>query len=63
MCSNIVLFAQLPGANDDNNALETADHAAAPIDNYLWILCLIGILFVFTKYKIIAKEDQIKPIN
>ncbi len=48
-CSTIVLFAQ-PGSGSDGPPLEDAD-PAAPIDNYVWVLAIVGLLFVFMKFK------------
>lgn len=55
-CSHFVMLAQAPGNNDDNGALEGADTPAAPIDDSIWILALIGLLFVFLKFKAIRKQ-------
>jgi hypothetical protein len=50
LCSTIALIAQ-PGAGNDTSNLEGADTPAAPINDYLWVLALIGLLFVFMKLK------------
>ena len=57
LCSDFVLFAQ-PGANDNTSTLESGDTVAAPIDNYISVLALMGLLLVFTKFKTFQKEDR-----
>ena len=60
LCSTFVLFAQ-PG---DGNG-ETGDAGlegggdttpGAPIDDYVWVLALVGLLFVFLKFRAIYKQ-------
>lgn len=43
-CINFATFAAQPGSGSDTGNLEAEDAPAAPIDNYLWILVLLGIL-------------------
>ena len=50
MCSNFVLFAE-PGDGNDTNDIENVDAVAAPINDYLWILALAGLIFIFLKLK------------
>ncbi len=53
-CTNLVLFAQTtPGAEDTTDTLEetTTDTTPMPIDDYLWVVALIGLIFVFLKYR------------
>ena len=56
-CSTFVLFAQ-PGTEDADGTgnLEGADTPAAPIDDYVWVLALVGLIFVFLKFKALAKQ-------
>ena len=49
-CSTSMLFA-VPGDINDTSDLETVDAPAAPINDYLWILALVGIIFIFMKLK------------
>jgi hypothetical protein len=49
------LFAQ-PGTDSDGASLEGNDPAAAPIDDYVWVLAVIGLLFVFMKFRAIYKS-------
>ena len=52
LCSTFVMFAQ-PGVNNDTSTLETDTDTtpAAPIDDYVWVLALVGLFFVFMKYR------------
>lgn len=50
-CSTFVLFA-VPGSGSDDLPVESEDTATPmPIDEYWWILMLIGLVFVFIKLK------------
>lgn len=51
-CYNLVLFAQ-PGTNDNGTGLESDGDTtpAAPIDNYIWVLVTIGLVYVFFQLK------------
>ena len=59
LCSTFVLFAQ-PGSGssggdlEDNGATDTTP--AAPIDNYIWVLAFIAIVFVFLKFRDIQNK-------
>lgn len=50
ICSTFVLFAE-PGDGNDTGNLEGTDTPAAPIDNYVWVLALVGLFFVFMKFR------------
>jgi hypothetical protein len=39
-----------PGTTDDTGTLENTD-TPMPIDDYIWILALLGLTFVFWKLK------------
>ena len=53
LCSTFVMFAQ-PGTNDTGGNLEdtgaTDTTPVAPIDDFVWVLALIGLIFVFMKF-------------
>jgi hypothetical protein len=55
LCSTFVTFAQ-PGGNDTGGGLEDADPAPAPIDDYVWALAIVAILFVFMKFRAIQNK-------
>jgi hypothetical protein len=44
------MFAQ-PADGNSTGDLEGTDAPAAPIDNYIWVLALVGLLFVFFKLR------------
>ncbi|QBN20018.1 hypothetical protein [Flavobacterium nackdongense] len=54
-CSTMVLFAQ-PGDNDAGGGLEGND-PPAPIDDYVWVLALVGLFFVFMKFRAIHNKN------
>lgn len=47
LCVNFSLFAE-PGSGNSTGDIETTD-VAAPIDSYLWMLVLVGLMYVFLK--------------
>lgn len=60
LCSTFVMFSQ-PGSGSDNGGIDDSGAsdttpAAAPIDDYVWVLALIGIVLVFMKFKSIQKK-------
>jgi len=57
-CSTLVAFAQQPGTDDTGGTLEGADASAAPIDEYVWVLSLIGLLFVFIKFRDLSLDKN-----
>jgi hypothetical protein len=54
LCSTFVMFAQ-PGDDDTGSDLEGDGDVtpAAPIDDYVWVLALVGLFFVFMKFRAI----------
>jgi hypothetical protein len=56
-CSTLVLFAQSgPGDDDGTGGLEGGD-PSAPIDDYVWFLAVIGLIFVFMKLRAMQKTS------
>lgn len=55
--STFAMVAQ-PGNNDTDGGLENDGDTtpAAPIDDYAWVLALIGLLFVFLKFRALYKR-------
>ncbi len=48
-CSTYMMFAQgTPGSGSDD---------PLPIDNFIWVLVALGLLFVFFKYRAIYKQQ------
>jgi len=58
-CSTFVMVAQ-PGAGSDNGGVDdngTGDTTpGAPIDDYVWVMAGIGLLFVFLKFRAMYKQ-------
>jgi hypothetical protein len=54
----MMLFAQ-PSSGNDSGDLESPD-TPAPIDDYIWVLALIGLVFVFIKLKDIQNKIATK---
>jgi hypothetical protein len=56
LCSTFVLFAQ-PGDTAPGGLEGDGDTTpGAPIDDYVWILAVLGLIFVFMKYRAIQKN-------
>ncbi|MBA4316822.1 MAG: hypothetical protein C0412_00325 [Flavobacterium sp.] len=51
LCINFATFAAQPGSGSDTGNLETEDAPAAPIDDCLWILVLLGILLAVYTFR------------
>ncbi len=59
LCSTVVMFAQATddgtGTLEDNGTTDTTP-GAAPIDDYVWVLALLGLVFVFMKFRAIQNK-------
>ena len=56
LCSTFVLFAQ-PGDTAPGGLEGDGDSTpGAPIDNYIWILALLGLVFVFLRLRATQKN-------
>ena len=51
-CSTFVMVAQ-PGTDNDTSDLEETD--AVPIDDYVWVLAAIGLVYVFLRVRAFAQ--------
>jgi len=57
LCSTFAMFAQDPGTGGGvENDGSTDATPAAPIDDYVWVLVLVGLFFVFMKFRSIQKR-------
>jgi hypothetical protein len=55
LCSTFAMFAQ-PG-NTSPDGLETdGDTTPAPIDDYVWVLGLVALVFVFLKFRSVLNK-------
>ena len=61
LCSTFLMFAAVePGDNTADGSLGNNDALATPIDNYVWVLALAGLFFVFMKFKLIqTRKNQL----
>ena len=51
-CINFATFAAQPSSGSDTGNLEDEDAVtAAPIDDYLWVLVVLGILFAIYTFR------------
>ncbi len=59
ICSTFVMLAQ-PATDNAGGTLEgdTDTTPAAPIDDYIWVLALVGLIFVFMKYRAIKSQRE-----
>jgi hypothetical protein len=59
LCSTFVMFAQTDpgtGGGVENDGSTDTTPAAAPINDYIWALALVGLLIVFMKFRAIQKN-------
>jgi hypothetical protein len=54
IASTFITYAQ-PGTTDNAGTLENTD-PAAPIDSYLFYMALIGLFFIFMKFRSIQSK-------
>jgi hypothetical protein len=59
LCSTAIMFAQ-PGATSDDapelGGMEGND-TQAPIGDYLWVLAVVGLVFVYFKFRSMQKNS------
>jgi hypothetical protein len=55
LLSTFVTFAQ-PGTDDTGSGLENSDAPMAPIDQYVWVLAAIGLVYVFLRVRAFALQ-------
>jgi len=56
LCSTFVMFAQDPGTGGGIENDGSSDTTPAPIDDYVWVLAVIGLVFIFLKFRAIQKK-------
>lgn len=57
LCSTFVMFAQDPGTDGGVEDTSGDTTPAAPIDDYVWVLALVGLVFVFMKFRAIQNRQ------
>jgi hypothetical protein len=60
-CSTMVLFAQ-PGDGSNGDPLEGDGDTTpgAPIDDYVWVLAIVGLFFVFMKFRGLVQQKSLQ---
>lgn len=58
LCSTSVMFAGPGAETDDSITLESTDSDALPINDYMWVLALTGLVFVFLKFKDFRQKKE-----
>jgi hypothetical protein len=58
LCSTFVIFSQGDTSPDGLETDGDTTPAAAPIDDYVWILALIGLVLVFMKFRSIQNKKM-----
>lgn len=60
LCSTFVLLAQ-PGDNDNGGGLEgDGDTTPVPIDDYVWVLALVGLVYVILRVRAISQSWKLE---
>ena len=54
-CSTFVMVAQ-PGTDNDTSDLEETD--AVPIDDYVWVLAAVGLVYVFLRLRALSLQEK-----
>lgn len=57
LCNNFLLLAQ-PDQENSTDDLESADPDTVPITDYLWILVLVGLIYVFIRLQSLSKQKN-----
>jgi hypothetical protein len=55
LCSTIVAFAQPGTGSNEIEPLESED-PIVPINNYIWVLAILGVTFVFLRFRVIYRQ-------
>ena len=58
-CSTLLTFAQeTPGTDDEAGTMEELD--PLPIDDYIWVLIAIGLVFSFLRFRAISQQRSLQ---
>ena len=65
LCATFVTFAQTgPGSGSDNGGVDNDGTGDAtpitPIDDYVWVLAVIGLFFVLLKFRAISQQRSLQ---
>jgi len=61
-CATFAAFA-IPGDGNDTSDLESIDAPAAPINDYIWVLALTGLILVFLQLKSYSRKNDSNSNN
>lgn len=56
LCSTFVMLAQDPGTGGVDESGTSDQTPGAPVDDYVWLVALVGLIFVYMKFKAIQKS-------
>ena len=56
-CCTFVAFAQ-PGTDNSGGTLEGTDTPVSPIDDYVWVLSALGLVYVFLRIRAFAQQGN-----
>ena len=60
LCSTLIMFAQPGDGNGTPGDLDAGDpDPGAPIDNYVILLAVVGILFAFMRFRAILSKETV----
>jgi hypothetical protein len=58
-CSTLLTFAQeTPGTDDEAGTMEDTD--PLPIDDYIWVLVVIALVFAFVRFRAISQQRSLQ---
>jgi hypothetical protein len=60
-CSTLTAFAQAGPSEGTEEGIEdtSGDTTGAPIDDYVWVLAAIGLIYVFLRVRAFAQQENI----
>jgi hypothetical protein len=59
LCSTFVMFAEDPNSGSNDGGVDgsgASDVTPMPIDDYVWVLALVGLVLVFIKFRSIQNK-------
>lgn len=59
LCSTFVMFADDPGDGGLDQGDGSGDSTGVPIDNYVWVLAIAGLIFVFMKFRTVQNQNKV----
>lgn len=59
LCSTFMAFAQ-PGTDDEAGGSGLEDADPLPIDQYIWVLVALGLVFAFLRFRAVSQQRSLK---